>query len=272
MSAIKPLYWNMSSGRSLDLRALNVQLQCPLFVNFWETENFHFSLFCEFLFLDYFRASNCWFFFPFFSSLSFAGHEKSTKLSFTQTHTHTKLIGIIDMQVGYGANGHRTNMRLPFSLTKYMRFSVFIFIGVWLLLFFFLSFFKYLFSFGRCSRCPSLLLLNKLMQMYFYTFCTCAPFDYVLFRALFFSLSTHGIMDILFTPSQHRPFFISLFSTCDHFSLDSFTLSRSVHLHYRIQCTYAWWQWWCVHRFSKHKIASFCIGHASSGKYTAKKA
>lgn len=28
-------------------------------------------------------------FFPFFSSLSFAGHEKSTKLSFTQTHTHT---------------------------------------------------------------------------------------------------------------------------------------------------------------------------------------
>lgn len=30
------------------------------------------------------------------------------------------------MRVGYGANGHRTNMRLPFSLTKYMRFSVFI--------------------------------------------------------------------------------------------------------------------------------------------------
>lgn len=69
-------------------------------------------------------------------------------------------------------------------------------------------------------------LATMLMQMYFYTFCTCVPLFYVLFRALFFLRLLSYPDTVLFLHFYVR----SLFAT--------FCLLR-LYLHFRIQCVVA---------------------------------
>lgn len=106
-----------------------------VFVNFWKTDRkFSFILFLlvymAFVSLSYFRVI----FFLLFSSCMTLSCCWSRKIN----QTHSQFIDIIDMRVVFPTNGYWAEMRLPFSLTKYMRFSVLYFLAFSLSLYLYL--------------------------------------------------------------------------------------------------------------------------------------
>lgn len=118
---------------------------------------------------------------------------------------------------------------IRFSVLYYIYFFIFLWFTVLFATFFSFSF-EYLFSFGRCSCCSCS--------------CRCTFIRFVRARHSITCCFMHFLSSLSLPHSllESTPSAVFFSTACDHFSLHSSALSRSVHLHYRIQCTYAWWQ------------------------------
>lgn len=166
-----------------------------------------------------------------------------------QPNSHT-IHRHIDMPVVFRTNGYWAEMRLPFSLTKYMRFSVL-----------FVSLFSSFLLFP--SLFYSINLIRSLVRVFFSNIyfhlvrCSCCPPTHA--DVLLYVLYVRAILlrVVLCTFFYCVPFLsdtvLFLRFTCDHFSLRSSTLSLvaftfiiefSAHMRGGSEC---------VHRFSKQQ-------------------